>query len=111
MPYPRPGFRDYIRILWHLFKIGLRRKFGRRRTMSIQRCEYEITTTRGHIQGEICTLTGRGCIITDLLQVDNCKRRLWAKQYQAKQASLDGPSGSIQSPPDQYSAIIAGLGL
>jgi len=52
--------------------------------MSIQRCEYEITTTRGDIQGEICTLTGRGCIITDLLQVDNCQRRLWAKQYQAK---------------------------
>jgi hypothetical protein len=67
--------------------------------MSIQRCEYEITTTRGDIQGKICTLTGRGCIITDLLQVDNCDRRLWAKQYQAKQASPEAPSGAVRVSP------------
>jgi hypothetical protein len=68
--------------------------------MSIQPCEYEFEKrVRGEFAGVICILTGRGCYITDLLKVDNCHRRMWAKAYQAKQAGAQ--IGAPQAPVDQ----------
>jgi len=54
-------------------------------------CVYEIEGTRNKIIGPICTLTGRGCFVENELDKARCQRRLWALQYQLKQASPEGP--------------------
>lgn len=77
--------------------------------MSIQRCEYEFDAIKGGIEGTICRLNGRGCMIADLEKVNRCDRRRWANLYRAKYegnapeaARTDRQAGVIEMVPSSF---------
>lgn len=47
-------------------------------------CNYSLEGKLHNVPATICTLTGRACIVFNVLEVRDCYRRLWAIQYQSK---------------------------
>jgi len=67
-------------------------------------CEYSREGKLHKLPATICTLTGRACIIINVLDAHDCSRRLWAIQYQSRHL-FDAPEGPRSSTGAQ-----AGMG-